>query len=156
MGYYRTRFLLHQFSLKSNITVHRSIITPVYNEFYTPVPVCRDPVLAMKISIFVKTSLKPSFSFQTLLRVIFVRASLLLLCLANGTSGRRPKSQRVAFLMGEYRTCFLLLLADIDQSKKLPPSPDALKSMHKALHFRVQSVSTLCDILYIEASNREI
>ncbi len=73
MGEYRTRFLLQQFSLKSNITVHRGIITHVYNEFYTPVPVCRDPVLAMKISIFVKTSLKRSFSFQTLLRVVFVR-----------------------------------------------------------------------------------
>jgi hypothetical protein len=59
MGEYRTCFLLHKFSLKSNITVHRGIITPVYNEFYTPVynefyttgPVCRDPVLAMKIRI---------------------------------------------------------------------------------------------------------
>jgi hypothetical protein len=44
MGEYRTRFLLHKFSLKSNITVHCGIITPVYNEFYTPVPMCRDPV----------------------------------------------------------------------------------------------------------------
>jgi hypothetical protein len=56
MGEYRTRFLLHEFSLKSNITVHPGIITPLYNEFYTPVPACRDPVLAMKISIFVKTA----------------------------------------------------------------------------------------------------
>ncbi len=110
MGECRTRFLLHQFSLKSNITVHRGIITPVYNEFYPPVPVCRDPVLAMKISISVKTSLKRSFSFQTLLRVIFVRASLLLR-LAHGTSGRRRESWGGGFLMGEYRARFLLLFA---------------------------------------------
>jgi hypothetical protein len=49
-------FLLHKFSLKTIITVHRGIITSVYNEFYTPVPVCRDPVLAIKISIFMKTA----------------------------------------------------------------------------------------------------
>jgi hypothetical protein len=35
MGEYRTRFLLHKFSLKTTITVHRGIITSVYNEFYT-------------------------------------------------------------------------------------------------------------------------
>ncbi len=64
MGEHRSSFLLHKFSLKSNITVHCGIITHVYTEFYTPVPVCRGPVLAMKISIFVKTSLKRSFSFQ--------------------------------------------------------------------------------------------
>jgi hypothetical protein len=35
MGEYRTRFLLHKFILKSNITVLRGIITPMYKEFYT-------------------------------------------------------------------------------------------------------------------------
>ncbi len=41
-----------------------------FPDFYTPVPVCRDPVLGTKTCIFVKTSLKRSFSFQTLLRDI--------------------------------------------------------------------------------------
>jgi hypothetical protein len=35
---------------------------------YGPVPVCRDPVSGMKTSVFVKTSQKRSFSFQTVLR----------------------------------------------------------------------------------------
>ena len=82
-----------QFKVKYSITVHRCIITPVYNEFSTPVPVCRDPVLAMKISIFVNTSLKRWFSFQTMLRVVFVRASLVLrLDHGTRTSGRRLES----------------------------------------------------------------
>jgi hypothetical protein len=134
--------------------VHRGIITPVYNEFYTPVPLCRDPVLTMKISIFMKTSLKRSFSFQTLLRVVFVRASFILR-LAHGTSSRRPKSRRGGFLMEEYRTRFLLLLADIDQSKKVHRSPDATShcielklnfSCGKVVQFF--TVSTFCDLLY--------
>ncbi len=51
--------------------------------------------------------------------------------------------------MEEYRTRLLLLLADIDQSKKVPLLP-TLQSLHKALllRFMVQSVSILCDLLY--------
>ncbi len=92
--------------LKSNIMVHRSIVTPVYNEFYTPVPVCRDPVLAMKISIFVKTSLKHSF-------IPNLAQSRLCEGLGNPSPGLWDEWQEAGvmkrrFLMGEYRTHFLL------------------------------------------------